>query len=166
MKKLVALLALVASTAAFAAPPSKESVETLLALSKADQVLEAIHGNMEQSMRQGMQAAAGNKTLTPEQQKLLQTLPAKMTEFLRQEMSWAALKPLLVGVYVETFDQEEIDALTQFFRTPVGQRYIDKQPVVAQRSAAAAQQLLLPLVPKLQAAMATALRDAGIEPGK
>lgn len=166
MKKLVAMLVLVASTTAFAAPPSKESVETLLTLSKAEQVLDVLYANMEQSMRQGMQAAAGNKPLTPEQQKVLQTLPAKMAEFLRQEMSWAAMKPHLVGVYVETFDQEEIDALTTFFRSPVGQRYIDKQPVVAQRSAAVAQQLLAPVLPKLQSAIAAALKDAGIEPGK
>jgi hypothetical protein len=166
MKKLIAILFVTACTTAFAAPPSRESVETLLTLSKADQVLDVIYGNMEQSMRQGMQAAAGNKPLTPEQQRVLQALPAKMTQFMRQEMSWPALKPLLVKVYVETFDQEEIDGLAEFFRSPIGQRFIDKQAVVAQRSSLAAQQLLASVLPKLQSEVAAELRKAGIEPNK
>lgn len=166
MKKLVVILSMFACSAALAAPPTTESVERLLVLSKGDKLLEVAYASMERSMRQSMQTLAGSRPLTPEQQKAIRTLPERMMQFLRQEMSWAAMKPLIVPVYVQTFDQEEIDGMISFFSSPIGQRFVDKQAVVAERSAAAVQQLMTAALPRLQAAMASALKESEINTEK
>ena len=55
------------------------------------------------------------------------------------------------------------DGLNAFFRTPVGQRFADKQPLVAQRSAVAMQSVMATLIPRMQAAMQSLLQEAGVQ---
>lgn len=164
MKKLITLaaFALLAHACAFAAPPRAESIEALLALTKAEQMLDTVYGGLESSIRQGMSAAAGNRSLTPEQQKLVEALPARMAQVMREEMNWGTLKPLMVKVYAESFDQEEVDGLIEFYRSPIGRRFVEKMPVVTQRSMQATQQLMDSVMPRLQQAMQAAMREAGL----
>lgn len=156
-------LSLLLASQARAEPPSVSSIETLLAVTKADRLLDTMYGNMEQSMRQGMLAALAGRTLTPEQQRLIDNLPARFSKVMRSELSWESLKPLLVPVYLETFDQAEVDGLIAFYRSPLGQRLLDKQPLVAQKSSAAMQVLVKAVSPKFQAVILEALQQAGVK---
>jgi uncharacterized protein len=164
MKKFLACAAFAVSTctAALAAPASPASVEQLLVLTRADQVMDIMYAGLEQNMRQGMTAMVGNRTLTPEQQQFLQALPAKLSQVMRQELSWNVLKPVFLSAYAETFDQEEIDGLIAFYQSPIGQRFAAKQAPLAQRSAAATQQLMMSVMPKMQGAMEAAMKEAGL----
>jgi uncharacterized protein len=163
MKKLLASTALALLTgAALAATPTPASVEALIAASRADQVLDVVYTGLEQNIRQGMTAAVANKPLSPQQQQVLEAMPARLSEVIRTEMSWAALKPIFVQVYSETFDQEEVDGLIAFYQSPLGQRFIAKQGPLAQRSGAATQQLLFTAMPRIQAAMEGAMKEAGL----
>jgi uncharacterized protein len=163
MKKFLASTATALfAGAAFAAPATPASVETLITLSKADQVLDVVYAGLEQNIRQGMAAAVGDKPLTPPQQQALQAIPARLSEVIRTEMSWAALKPIFVQVYTETFDQDEVDGLIAFYQSPIGQRFVAKQGPLAQRSGAATQQLLISAMPRIQATMEGALKEAGL----
>ena len=157
-----AALALSTCTAALAAPASPASVEQLLVLTRADQVVDIMYAGLEQNMRHGMNAMAGSRPLTPEQQQVLQALPAKLSQVMRQELSWTVLEPLLLSVYAETFDQEEVDGLIAFYQSPIGQRFAQKQAPLTQRSAAATQQLMMTVMPKIQVAMEAALKEAGL----
>jgi len=164
MHKILAAAAFAISTCAgaLAAPASPASVEQLLTLTRADQVIDIMYAGLEQNMRQGMNAVVGNRPLTPEQQQLLQSMPAKLSQVMRQELSWNVLKPLMLSAYAETFDQEEIDGLIAFYQSPIGQRFAAKQGPLAQRSAAATQQLMMSVLPKIQATMEGAMKEAGL----
>jgi hypothetical protein len=163
MKSLLVGALITVAASAFAAPPSTQSVEALLALSQAEKVLDVVYAGMEQNIRQGMQMAIGDRKLTAEQQRVMQEAPPKLAKILREELNWEKLKPMLISVYTESFDQEDVDGLIQFYKSPVGQRFIAKQPVVAQKSSAATQQLLVTMMPRLQASMRAALEEAGVK---
>ena len=152
-------LALVAANA-WAEPPTPESVETLLAATRAESMMNSMYTVIEQSMRGGMRQSLQGQTLTDEQQRVLDAVPGKFIAVMREEFNWSKMKPLYVQLYRETFDQAEIDGLIAFYRTPVGQSFIEKMPVVMQKSMAATQTLMAPLIAKMRAAMDKAMAEA------
>ena len=105
---LVSFSVLFCVFSALAAEPTDASVDKLLTLTKADTLMESIHGNLEQNMRQGMKQAVAGKKLTDEQNRLLENAQKKYADTMRQEITWASLKPMYIKIYKETFDQEEI----------------------------------------------------------
>jgi len=114
---------------------------------------------MEQSMRQPTAAALQNQKLNAEQQRILDTMPARLAQVFREELTWARLRPVYVQIYQETFTQEEIDAITAFYKTPAGAASIDKMPIVMQKSMAATQGIMGPLMERFKAVTQQVVRD-------
>jgi hypothetical protein len=163
MKKFIAGFSLVVCAfSAMAAEPTDASVDKLLTLTKADTLMESIHGNLEQNMRQGMKQAIAGKKLTDEQTRLLENAQRKYADSMRQELTWASLKPMYIKIYKETFDQEEIDGLTAFYSSKVGQTYINKMPIAMQKTMSAVQQRMAPVISKMGDAMKAALAEAKV----
>lgn len=152
-------VAVLFAPAARAAPPSLASVEELLQLTQADKTLDTMYGQMEQAMQQGMVQALGRQPLTPAQQKIFEAMPREFSRILREEMGWSALRPDFVTIYRETFDQDEVDGLIAFYKSPVGRAFIEKTPVVMQKSMAVSQNRMQAILPRLQAAMQKAVAD-------
>lgn len=57
----------------------------------------------------------------------------------------------------------EIDGLIAFYASPAGQAFINKMPVVLQKSMAISQSLMQSLMPKMSAAMKEAMTEAKIQ---
>jgi hypothetical protein len=159
-----ALLGCALALPAQAAPPSDASIATLLSVTQSNKMLDTMYASMEQSIRQGMQAAAGNRTLTPEQARIMELAPARLASLMREEMSWAKMEPMVVQIYRESFDQAEVDGLIAFYQSPVGQSFVAKMPVVMQRSMEASHTQLQAFMPKLQAAMKQVIQEARLSP--
>jgi len=161
MRKLIvtAIVAFVTAQAN-AVPASSDSVETLLTVMKTEAMLDSMYASMEQIMRQSMQQAAGGKPMTPEQRRVLDAVPGKFVTVMKSELTWEKLKPQFVQLYLETFDQEEIDGLLAFYRSAGGQAFINKMPTVMQKSMAIAQSQMQTLLPKMKAAIEQAVSDA------
>lgn len=157
----IAALALTAANA-WAVPASQESVEALLQATRAESTINTMYGLVEQSMRQGMQQSLQGKPLTAEQQRVVDAMPGKFIAVMREEFNWARMKPLYVQLYRDTFDQEEIDGLVAFYRSPAGQAFVDKMPVVMQKSIALTQAQMQTFLPKMKAAMDEAMAEAKI----
>ena len=162
MQRLLAFAALLASLGVQAAPASQESVETLLLATKVESTMEAMYSGMEQMMRQGMKQAVQGKALSPEQQRIFDAVPAKFVAVMREEMSWQKMKPQYVQLYRDTFEQEEIDGLLAFYASPTGQAFVNKMPIVLQKSMALSQSLMQAIIPKMTAAMKDAMAEAKI----
>ncbi len=148
------LLGMTLGLPAQAAPPSEASITELLRLTKADSMVDGMLSSMEQNIRQGMQQAAAGKPLSVEQHRMMELAPGKLTALVRDELSWDKLKPIYIQVYVETFEQAEVDGLIAFYRSPVGQSFVNKMPVVMQKSMAITQQRMQAFGPRMEAAMA------------
>jgi len=161
MKNIFAILVLSAATfSAMAAEPTDASIEKMLTLTKAESLMDSLYANMEQSMRQGMLHAAAGKQLTEEQRRVIESVPKKFAEVVREELSWANLKPMYIKIYKESFDQEDVDGLIAFYSSKAGQAYVNKMPGAMQKSMAFVQERMKPLIGKMAEAMKAAIAEA------
>lgn len=154
---LAAVFATALSLQVHAAPASAQSVDALLKVMNVQSLLDNTWGMMNKYMNQmGQQAWADElEKLTPEQRKAAEQKMARMytrmTALMRDEMSWDKLEPDFAKMYAETFSQEEVDGLINFYASPVGQAFIAKQPALMQASMVAMQGHMQALLPKLKA---------------
>lgn len=114
------------------APPSDESIQTLLDLIDAHQLIDGMKSQVDASigkvMQQSLEQALKGKALTARQQAIIDRMKAKMTAIADEALSWENLKPLYFRLYRQSFTQDDIDGITAFYRTPPGQAYLQKMP--------------------------------------
>ncbi|GAP38023.1 DUF2059 domain-containing protein [Piscinibacter sakaiensis] len=162
MKHWLAALFLLTALSARAEPPSDASITALMTVTKMEALVGSLGTQLEQTIRLGMETAARDKPLTADQRKFLEIAPARLALAFREEFTWARLQPVYAQIYRDSFDQAEIDGMLAFYATPAGRATIDKMPVVIQQSMLATQRLMQTAMPRVQAAMHEALREAGL----
>ncbi|MFC3120748.1 DUF2059 domain-containing protein [Agaribacter flavus] len=147
-KMLIALFALSFSLQVLAEQKaSNESVEQLLELTESSKLLDAVYGQvggMFQNMSQQM-------NLPPEKQPIINAYMDKVVALMKEEMSWAKLKPEMVNVYAKHFSQEEVNGLIAFYQTDVGKAMVNKMPMIMQDSMLLSQNMVMQMMPKIQA---------------
>ena len=101
-------------------------------------------------MRSMVQAIApGIAKQTPEEQKNLDDLMVRVSQFLRETLDWQTMEPQYVDLYATTYTEEDIDGLLVFYRSPTGQAMVAKQPEILAKSQAIAQTRMQAAMPKL-----------------
>ncbi len=79
---------------------------------------------------------------------------------IRSEVTYEKFKPIYVKIYGESLDQAEVDGMIAFYETPAGQAVLSKMPLIAQKSMAAAREMMATLMPRIQAAAVEAAQAA------
>jgi hypothetical protein len=147
---LLLLAVLTFSLSTRAGPPSDQSINQLLQLTKVDKLADSVFTQMDGMMKASMQQVTKGKPLSAEEQAIMDKQQAKMIGIMKEEVSWNKMKDLYVQVYRETFSQEEIDGLIAFYRTPVGRSFVDKQPELMKRTMTIMQQRMGPMMQRIQ----------------
>ncbi len=158
----VAVLA--APAAAQAEPASEASVQELLVVTKAEALMLQSQAQIEGLIRQGLTRSVAGKTLNDEQKRIVDSAPARLASVVRESLNWSSLEPIYVAIYRENFDQNEVDGLIAFYKSPVGRSFVEKMPAVMQRSMSVTMLQMQSLMPKMQAEMEQILREAKISP--
>lgn len=140
-----------AAPAAWSAPPSDASIETLLAVTQSEKLVEKSGADMEKYMLSGIQAGLNGRQPTEREQQFIDKVARESAAVIREELNWAAMRPLMVKIYQDTFTQEEVDGQIAFYRSPVGAAVIAKMPAVMDATMAAMQQRMGSIMPRLQA---------------
>ncbi len=160
MKFLLTLVAAVMfSVAAHAAPPTDESIDSLLTATKTQRTLEAVLSSMDQLMRQSQAAATRGQPLSAQQQRVADAVSARMFQVIREELSWFNMRPVYIQIYRESFTQEEVEGVLAFYTSPAGVAFVEKMPVVVQRSPQIMQGRMEPMFTRMQAEMRQAIED-------
>jgi hypothetical protein len=153
MKRVVTLLALLAlSAAAFAAQPTPESIDRLLALSGGEKTLEAIKPQMRAMMKASVDKALAGRAASAEEQQIIDRFVAKASAATADELTMEKFRPMYRDIYRNNFSQEEIDGLIAFYQSPVGQSFVAKMPAVAQQVLADMSKRMAPMIEKIQQA--------------
>lgn len=126
------VLSLVLSTSAYAASPTPESIERLMAISQVDKLFDGIKPQMEGMMQSMTDQATKGAKIGPDEKKILDKYRANVIAVVMAEMSVERMKPTVVQIYGANFSQEEVDGIIAFYETPVGQSMIRKMPQVMQ----------------------------------
>jgi len=74
----------------------------------------------------------------------------KMMDLMAEEMSWEKLKDDYINVYTEVFAKEELRELINFYKSPIGQKYVEKTPEVTRKIMLLSQKHSSELMPKIQ----------------
>lgn len=75
----------------------------------------------------------------------------KIMDVLKAELSWENLKPEFEKLYAETYSAEELDGLLKFYQSPLGKKFIEKQPEMQRKTMFMVQQMMMRVMPKVQA---------------
>ncbi len=152
-KLLLLLITLLCVSTGHAAPPSDESVNRLLTTIKAERTIDSAMANMENYLRQVVPTMPKAKQLTPDQLGAIDTMMVKMVKLMREEMSWEKMRPIYVQIYQESLSQEEVDGMIAFYQSPAGAAFIEKMPIIMQKSIQYTQAKMKPIMEKMEPLM-------------
>ncbi|WP_226467539.1 DUF2059 domain-containing protein [Luteimonas panaciterrae] len=135
---------------AIAAPPSDAKLDELLEASRARQTLETLLPQIENSQKQMVNQMLEGQQVSEEQRKSFDRILGKSFDRMKQVMTWDKLAPLYRDAYRQSFEAEDVDAIIAFYRTPAGQKMLEKLPQLMQNTMAGVQKLLMPAMQELQ----------------
>ena len=160
MKRIAVFIAAsLLSFGAAAQQASDATVERLMAITKIEKMLDTMVGSMDQIMATAVKSATKDPLPEPQQRKL-DAMLVKVKDAMKEEMSWARMKPQYMKLYKETFTEEELVGLLAFYESPAGQALLAKMPVLMQKSVAMSQEQIKSMVPRIRAAVEEAVVQA------
>jgi hypothetical protein len=130
--------------------PSEASVKQLLEVAQARKLVDSVMAQMDNLMEQSIAQAIQGQKIPPKVQKDIDARRVEMTGMMKELLDWSKLEPMYVRVYQKTFSQQEIDGMVVFYKTPAGQAVIGKMPAVLQSTIEEMQQLMGPVMQKMQ----------------
>ena len=74
----------------------------------------------------------------------------KVMDLMSQEMSWDKMKGDYITIYEETFTREELSGMIEFYKSPVGQKSIEKQPELMEKSMQVSKKKMGELMPRVE----------------
>jgi hypothetical protein len=132
-------------------------IEELLRVTNASQLLTQ---TMEQ-MKSAEVAQLSKIPVPPEARPQLQQVQEKVFGLIQARLSWDKMKPVYIKLYDDTFSEQELDGIIQFYRTPAGQALLQKMPLLMRRSMELTQGMIADLVPEIQKVTQDALKGVG-----
>ena len=109
--------------------PSREQLLKLFGLLEVDKQMQAMKGMMHEIMKA---QAPTLSHLTPQQQKELDQLENDLTERVMGPDYMNAILEGLIPIYQRSFTAADVDAVIRFYSSPIGQKFLHKQPEIIQ----------------------------------
>jgi len=132
------------------APPSEASIKQLLQVSHVRTLLDSMTNQMDALIKNAMAQAAQGQQVAPDVQKEIDRVQAEVKSEMKSILDWSKLEPMYVRIYQKSFNQQEIDGMLAFYKTPTGQAVLSKMPLVLQNTMTEVQQLMQPMMQHLQ----------------
>jgi len=148
--RLLAPALLFASSLTSAAPPSQAQIDELLEVTRVRESIAGMLPQIQTSQQQMIQQVLAGKDLSERQQREFDVMMATTMNTMAEILSWEQLQPLYRELYAQTFDAEEVQAMIDFYASPVGQSMVRKMPLLMQNAMQAVQARLLPFLQDLQ----------------
>jgi hypothetical protein len=120
-------------------------IEEMLAITHADTMIKQVMAQMQPMMAEQMKKL----NLPDDARAAAEEMQKKMTALIAEKLSWENLKPSFIKIYSETFSEEEIGGIVDFYKSPAGQALTNKMPQLMQKSMAITQNLMSELMPEI-----------------
>jgi hypothetical protein len=114
------------------------------------QMMDQMTGFMKQQFQQSIQEATSSAAMSDGQKKLTDEFFGKVMKLATDSMSWKALEPEYTKIYANTYTEDEIDAITVFYKSPAGQAMLTKTPELTAASMKVVQGRMVELQPKMK----------------
>jgi len=83
----------------------------------------------------------------------------KMFDLMVEEMSWENLKDDYIEVYTEVLAEEELRELINFYKSPIGQRYVEKTPELIMKAMEIGKKHSAQIMPRMQQMMMEQIQE-------
>ena len=121
-------------------------IEEMMQLTHADKTIQQFVEQiktMQMAQITKMDMPAGEREAADEMQQ-------KIMALVSDRLRWEKVKPAFVKLYADTYTEEEIGAIVEFYKSPAGTAMLEKMPQLMQRSMAVGQQLMGDLAPEIK----------------
>lgn len=132
-----------------AAAAAKELIEASRAADQFKTILPLISQQLKPAIVQGR----------PEVERDYDRIMPLMTEIASRQV--ARMSDDMAAIYARNFSIEEMRQITAFYRSPIGQKFLERFPAIAQQSVAVGQKFGESLVQEMQKVMTDELRKRG-----
>ena len=132
------------------APATEASIKQLLEVTHAQKLVDSMISQMDALMKNAMAQATQGQQLSPKLLREVTQIETDTMAEMKAILDWNKLVPMYVRVYQKSFNQQEIDELLAFYKTPTGQALLNKMPLVLQNTMTEVQQMMQPMLQHLQ----------------
>ena len=122
-----------------------DAAKQLLDLMNADQAIEQAYGQM-YSQLSGMAEQLG---ITEDQRPMFESYLERMVVVMKEELSWERMEPFVIDAYVSVYSEEELKGLSEFYASPIGQKFVAKMPELMQATMEMSQKMMGELIPRI-----------------
>ncbi len=156
----VASPSLANDTATDTPSPRRVAAEKLLDLFNMDDTYDQA---MQQAMTMAVKMIESQDISEAEKANARKAVEASMTVSL-EKFSWKRMKNIFIDIYAGVLDMDELEGLIAFYESPIGQKFLKKQPQLSMATMQKMQLLMEEMMPDLQKAVDEALElEAVIE---
>lgn len=153
--RILLALFLVAPLAAHAQETTPSSskqakVEELLQLTHMDHLMSQMIDQMTARMKASSDQQAATMHFTPEQKTIYDDYQQKLNQLMASYLNWDKMKPVMVQVYSDTYTDDELNGILNFYRSPAGQAMVAKSPQLMNKTMSAMMQQMGTLQPQVQ----------------
>ena len=170
MKRCIAVLLVlltVASCSARADEASKrDKAEQLFMLLHMDQMMDQLMSGMMKQVQQLTQSLPGGDQVTPEQKKQVADFQQRVMNLLNTKLGWKALEPDFITLYASTYTEEELDGIIGFYKSPVGQKMLEKTPELMTKSTEITREKMREVQPELNQMLEDFMKQVAASAGK
>jgi hypothetical protein len=148
------LLALCLPISAHADEASRRAkAEEILTLLRMDRMSTQLMDNiLRQTTAITAQKSGGNMTATI--QAALADFQKKLVAVIEPQVGWKAVEPEYVKQYVDTFTDEELDAMLAYYKSPAGTAFLTKMPAIDKQVNQTVQSKIAALTPQVNQMLA------------
>ena len=83
----------------------------------------------------------------------------KLWKLIRKEMAWENMKDDYIKVYSEVFSENELKELIIFYKSPIGLKFIEKTPLLMQKTMEISQVRTQRLMPEINKIIEESVKD-------
>lgn len=135
------------SCSAFSSEESKrQQLNELMGLMNMSSMVDSMYSQIESQMK-SMSTQMG---VTPSEQVIFDKYYSKMTQLMKNEISWKKMEPAIMEIYSRNFTEKEIADMLAFYRTETGKSVIKKLPAVMQESMQMSSGMVQTIIPEIQ----------------
>ncbi len=124
----------------------RAAAEDLLLMTNIDKMLKPMWQQMEAMLEQQFVQLGASEEL----RHVLNKFSGKMAKVMEEELGWAKMKNDYIDIYVKTYTEGEIRAISDFYKTPAGKKFIEKMPQLMRESMAIGQRKIPAFTEKVQ----------------
>jgi len=123
--------------------------EQLLAILHTDRMVGQVSDNIKKQVSDAADHVAG-PSATPENKAKAVDFQKNMGQVIDAQVSWKAMEPKFVDLYVKAFTEDELDAIVAFYKTPAGVAFLEKTPQINAQASQLLQSKMAALQPQMK----------------